>query len=173
MLWLRRVAKLEPELLTGLAQLLIDSVAGGASVGFLPPLSMSTATRYWESIFASLGPGLILWIAEQDDRIVGTVQLAPVLKENGRHRAEVQKLLVHIAYRGQGIASQLMRELETVARRDGRTLLVLDTLTDSAAEKVYQHLGWTRQGEIPNYARIEDGTLHATTIYYKILPPEV
>ncbi len=169
MISLRRVTEPEPKLLPGLAQLLIDSVDGGASVGFLPPLSMLTATRYWEGIFASLGPGLILWIAEQADRIVGTAQLAPVQKENGRHRAEVQKLLVHSAFRGQGVASQLMRELEAYARCDGRTLLVLDTLTDSAAEQVYQHLGWTRQGEIPNYARIEDGTLHATTIYYKIL----
>ena len=128
-------------------------------------------TRYWQQVFASLGDGLLLWVAETDDRIAGSVQLAPSQKENGRHRAELQKLFVHSEFRGQGISTQLMSAAETAARAAGCTLLVLDTLAGSGAEAVYQHFGWQRAGEIPNYAASPDGQLHPTVYYFKSLAP--
>ena len=103
--------------------------------------------------------------------VVGCVQFAPCLKENGRHRAELQKLLVHSSRRGRGIASALMSAAEEAAIRSGISLLVLDTLQDSAAEGVYAHLEWTRAGEIPRYAASPDGELHTTVHYYKLLAP--
>lgn len=166
---IQRVSSTEPLFHRGLSHLLIDSVHGGASVGFLAPLQYETATAYWEGVLSALGPGLALWIAEEEGQVVGSVQLALCQKENGLHRGEVQKLFVHSAFRGRGIASQLMTELETFARSAGRTLLVLDTQADSHAETVYQHLGWSRLGEIPNYAKSPDGTLHATAYYFKTL----
>ena len=137
--------------------------------GFLAPLSIDRATRYWEQVLASLGDGLLLWVAETEGRVVGSVQLAPSQKENGRHRAELQKLFVLSAFRGQGIATRLMAAAETAALAAGRTLLVLDTLAGSDAEPVYRHLGWQRAGEIPNYAASPDGQLFPTVYYYKLL----
>ena len=42
---------------------------------------------------------MILVVAERDGRIVGTVQLQPAESENGAHRGEVAKLLVHPEWR--------------------------------------------------------------------------
>jgi len=54
-----------------------------------------------------------------------------------------------------------------VARRQGRTLLVLDMISGCDAAVMYERLGWTRAGEIPRYAAMPDGTLAPTTYYFK------
>ncbi len=113
----------------------------------------------------------MLWVAEIDGRVVGSVQLALCDKDNGRHRGEVQKLFVHRSARGHGIATLLMDEVEAEARRRQRRLLVLDTLLGSQAEDVYRHLNWTRAGEIPDYAASPAGELFPTVVYFKALTP--
>jgi GNAT superfamily N-acetyltransferase len=166
---LRRVHSGDAEVIGPLADLLIDAVHSGASVGFLAPLASSTAQDYWRGVLQSVGESLLLWVAELDGRVVGSVQLALCEKENGRHRGEVQKLFVHRSARGHGIATQLMAAAETEARNRNRTLLVLDTLLGSQAEEVYRHLGWTRAGEIPQYAAAPDGEIFPTVVYFKAL----
>lgn len=166
---LRRVAGSEVAVIEALAELLIDAVHSGASVGFLAPLAPATARTYWHTVLQSLDDSLLLWVAERDGHIVGSVQLALCEKENGRHRGEVQKLFVHRSARGHGIATKLMTAAETEARRRQRTLLVLDTLLGSQAEAVYCHLGWTRAGEIPQYAAAPDGEIFPTVVYFKAL----
>lgn len=164
-----RVTRLEPETLRGLNRLLIDVVTGGASIGFLAPLTDERAGRYWEGVQARLGQGQFLWVAEQSGQIVGSVQLEFCPKENGRHRAEVQKLMVLRSHRGRGLATALLMEAEEWARREGRTLLVLDTEAGSTADRLYLHLGWTRIGETPDYAASPDGQLRANAYYFKRL----
>jgi acetyltransferase len=166
-----RVTQLEPATLQGLNRLLIDVVSGGASVGFLAPLTDERATRYWEGVQARLGQGQFLWVAEQGGQVVGSVQLELCPKENGRHRAEVQKLMVLSSQRGRGLATALLREAEEAARREGRSLLVLDTEAQSPADRLYRHLGWTRIGETPDYAASPDGQLRANAYYFKRLEP--
>lgn len=169
MVTIRRVVEIEDGLAERLLELLADAVNNGASIGFLAPLKPEKGREYWADVFKSLGLGLALWVAELDGDIVGSVQLALCRKENGMHRAEVQKLMVKADCRGRGIARELMNAAEDFARADGRILLVLDTETDSGAEAVYQKLGWTRLGEIPNYALTADGRLCSTTYYFKQL----
>jgi acetyltransferase len=165
----RRVAGDDTALLAPLGDLLVDAVHSGASIGFLAPLAPATARRYWDEVYASLDDGRLLWVAESAGRVVGTVQIGLCDKDNGRHRAEVQKLLVHTGARGRGIATLLMQAVEAEARRQGRSLLFLDTLRASAAEEVYRHLGWQRAGEIPDYAAAPDGKIFPTVLYYKQL----
>ena len=76
-------------------------------------------------------------VARQDGRIIGTVQLELAMPPNQRHRAEVNKMLVHPGLQRRGIARALMVALEDAARAEGRTLLTLDTWTGSHAEKLY------------------------------------
>jgi acetyltransferase len=166
---IRRVERAADAPIDGLAELLVDVVDDGASVGFLAPLPQATATAYWHGVADALGDALVLWVAEIDGRVAGTVQLAPCTKDNGRHRADLQKLLVVRACRGRGIAAALLDAAEAFARAGSHTLLVLDTRAGSPAEGVYRRLGWQRVGEIPDYAADPDGTLMPTAYYYKRL----
>ncbi len=166
---LRRILTDDLSLLEPLADLLIDAVHSGASIGFLAPLSRPTAEQYWRGVLSAVGELLLLWVAESDGRVVGSVQLMLCDKDNGCHRGEVQKLFVHRSARGYGIATRLMNEVEAEARRRQRKLLVLDTLLGSQAEEVYRHLNWTRAGEIPEYAASPAGELFPTVVYFKAL----
>jgi GNAT superfamily N-acetyltransferase len=104
-----------------------------------------------------------------DARIVGTAQLRLAQLPNASHRAEVAKVLVHRSARRRGIARELMRQIEMVAALFDRTLLVLDTISGSDAERLYERLGWTKVGAIPRYAAFPDGTLAPTVVFYKDL----
>jgi predicted acetyltransferase/ribosomal protein S18 acetylase RimI-like enzyme len=168
----RRVTAPSADAAAGLGELLRDTVGSGASVGFLWPLDGEKARAYWREVFGALDDDHCLWIAESGHEIVGAVQLCRCAKENGRHRAEIQKLFVHSAWRGRGIAAQLLAAAEGHARAIGCTLLVLDTEVGSAAESVYRRLGWRKAGEIPSFALTPDGRMHATGYHYKVLGPQ-
>ena len=157
-------------LLPDLIELLQDSVENGASVGFLLPFSRSSNRAYWEQTLKEIKSGnRTLLVAEKNGRVVGSVQLELATKPNALHRAEVQKLLVHSVHRRQGLGGSLMSAVEEVARDLGRTLLVLDTLQGDNGEKLYEKCGYVRVGEIPKYASLSDGSLHATVMFYKFL----
>jgi GNAT superfamily N-acetyltransferase len=150
-------------------ELLRDSVDSGASIGFLAPLPATEGRDFWRAVRSELAAGRILLGAYADGKLVGSVQLAPVAKPNGRHRAEVQKLLVLQAFRGRGIAKALMAALERKAGELGRWLLVLDTVPRQPAEKLYERLGYVRAGVVPDYAESSSGGFDPTVIFYKRL----
>ncbi len=157
-------------LVPDLAALLQDAVASGASVGYLPPLPRDAAVEYWQEVVSTLkGPDRILLIAKVDDRLAGTVQLDMATRPNGRHRAEVAKLMVHTALRRQGIGRALMRAIEQEAHQAGRTTLVLDTREGDPSVALYEGLGYQKAGMIPEFARSADGSLQATVFMYKLL----
>jgi hypothetical protein len=62
-----------------------------------------------------------------------------------------------------------MRELEAVAVARGKTLLVLDAVTEGDAYRLYKRLGWQVVGDIPNYALYPDGRPCSTTYMWKAL----
>jgi acetyltransferase len=153
-----------------LADLLIDAVESGASIGFMPPLAESEALDYWRGVIAAMREGSrILLVASDGDLIQGSVQLGLEMRANGNHRAEAMKLFVHRRARRQGLARALMAEAGATARGIGRTLLLMDTRKGGEAENMCDALGYVRFGEVPGYARSADGRLHATSFFYKQL----
>ncbi|WP_369250765.1 N-acetyltransferase family protein [Streptomyces sp. R41] len=151
-----------------LADLLVDTVEGGASIGFLAPLDRAAAVAWWEGRAAEVSVGrLAVWVVRSEDRLLGTVSLAFPDKPNSRHRAELVKLMVHRDGRGQGLGRTLLTTAESGAIAAGVTLLHLDTETDSPAESLYRSAGWTELGAIPDYAATPSGELRPTTIFYK------
>ena len=153
-----------------LIELLRDAVESGASIGFLMPFNLALAEKFWADMIADVEANRrVLLAAYDDDRLVGTAQLALAERENSQHRAEVQKVLVHTRARRRGIARLLMQALEAEAQAAARTLLVLDTCAGSDAEHLYQRCGYTAAGRIPNYALFPDGAPCTTVLYYKQL----
>ncbi len=156
--------------LDGLAAVLVDCVAGGASVSYMAPFSHQDARSAFEAFAAEVEQGRRLLLAAfAEGRIVGTVQVILALPPNQPHRAEIAKLLVHRSARKRGIAQLLMEQAESEAHAAGRTLLVLDTVTGDDAERLYTRLGWTRVGVIPGYALYPDGRPCDTTVFWKAL----
>lgn len=156
--------------LGALASVLSDCVAGGASVNFLAPFPVPAAEAFFEKVIEEVHHGArILLAAFLDGRLVGTVQVHLATPPNQPHRADIAKLLVHSSARGRGIAAQLMEQAEQASRKAGKSLLTLDTVTGSTAERLYKRLGWTAAGVIPNYALFPDGSPCATTIFWKQL----
>jgi GNAT superfamily N-acetyltransferase len=141
-------------------------VTQGASLSFHAPLAADTARDWWAAVPQD---GVILLVAEREGRVVGTVQLQPAESENGAHRGEVAKLLVHASWRGHGIARALMMALEDEARAAGKTLLVLDTREGDPSNDLYRALGYREAGRIPGWARDAAGTPSATVFWYKPL----
>jgi GNAT superfamily N-acetyltransferase len=157
-------------LLIALEALLRDAVESGASVGFLPPLDARQARAFWQETLNEVAAGTRLALAAWlDEQLVGTVQLALATKPNGRHRGEVQKLLIHTTARRRGIAQKLLDAIERAALESGRSLLVLDTEQGSDAERLYRRAGYSEAGVIPRFAATTAGPLTATVIFYKEL----
>ena len=153
-----------------LNSLLIDSVASGASIGFIAPLSLQSAHDYWQGVDGDLAtPYRRLYLALDGDTVIGSVQLSLCAKANGAHRGEVEKLMVHSEHQGKGIAKQLMSNLESDAYTLGIKLLVLDTRQGDTASYLYRKLNYLEAGTIPDFAKSSTGELDATVYFYKQL----
>lgn len=156
--------------LDALADVLVDCVAGGASVSYMWPFSHADARAAFEGFAAEVERGRRLILAAfADGELVGTVQVILAVPPNQPHRGEIAKLLVHRSARGRGIARLLMERAEEEARREGKALLVLDAVTNGDAARLYERLGWTTVGVVPGYALFPDGRPCDTTIFWKSL----
>jgi GNAT superfamily N-acetyltransferase len=155
-----------------LAALLVDAVESGASVNFMRGLTVDQAAGFWRGQLPGLADGSrILLAAEADGRLVGTAVVTFAPQPNQPHRADITKMLVHSSLRRRGLGARLLAVAEAAARAAGRTLLVLDTESGSAGERLYRRGGWIKVGEIPNFSFDPDGTLRAATIFYKDVQP--
>ncbi|MRT40324.1 GNAT family N-acetyltransferase [Enterobacteriaceae bacterium RIT702] len=157
-------------LLAALCDVLQGCVADGASVGFIDAKDRAAIERFWQDKIYSLASGdNQLLVAYQQGVIVATVMVGFSAMPNGRHRAEISKLLVHPRARRQGIARRLMQQAEQLAAEQGKTLLVLDTRSGDVATDLYLSMDWQIAGSIPMYAESTEGVLDATTVMFKLL----
>lgn len=167
---IRRVSALDDALIEQLSDVLIDCVEGGASVGFMLPLSRARAVSFWRRIGEGVRAGQrAVLVAEDSQGVCGTVQLILDLPDNQPHRADLAKMLVHRRGRRAGLGAALLQRAEATARECGRTLLVLDAVTSGDAARMYERMGWVRVGDIPYYALMPDGKPCGTTVYYRAL----
>lgn len=154
-----------------LADVLVDCVEGGASVSFMLPLPREKAVAFWRGVADSLARNeRVLLVAEdREGQIVGTVQMIVSQPDNQPHRADIAKLLVHRKARRHGIAQHLMEAIDDAAREEGKSVLVLDTVTGGDAERLYVRAGWQRVGNVPKFALMPNGEFCGTTFFYKHL----
>src|SRR5258706_7723248 len=109
--WLQTIGDRE---IQGLSDVLIDCVEGGASVGFMIPMSRAKAKAHWQSTAASVARGERVVLSAEDaaGMIVGTVQLILHQPENQPHRGDLAKMLVHRRVRMQGVGAALLAAAE-------------------------------------------------------------
>ena len=138
---IERVVDPSANLLDDLSSLLMDAVESGAGVSFMRDLSFDRAREWWSKIFAESSSKAVILAARDERGVVGTVQLQPSWAPNQQR----------------------------YAIEEGFTLLLLDTCKDSVAERLYSSTGWTRVGEVPNFALNPDGSWCDTVFFYKQL----
>ncbi len=81
-------------------------------------------------------------LARVDGEPVGTARLVML----DQLRAKIGRVAVLSAYRGQGIATQLVQLLMEYARREGRTQALLDS--QLTVMPLYEKLGFVAEGEV-------------------------
>lgn len=155
-----------------LVDILVDAVAHGASVNFMSGLARHDAGAFWQGQLPGIADGSRrLIVADDGARLVGTVVLSFAPQPNAPHRAEIGKMLVHSTLRRHGLGRRLLSAAEDAARQAGRTLLLLDTESGSAGDRLYRSCGWTEYGRVPGHAFTPHGRLAETTMFYKRLSP--
>jgi GNAT superfamily N-acetyltransferase len=155
-----------------LCEVTLDVVKGGSSVGFMNPFTLDNAKMFWDSVFEKVKQNKAILAVARDSgsgKVVGTAQLVTDLPPNQIHRADIAKMQVHSSMRQQGVGDALLKFLEKKAIENHKHVLVLDTVTDSPAYRLYLRNGWQIVGEIPDFALYPDGGYCATTYFYKKL----
>jgi ribosomal protein S18 acetylase RimI-like enzyme len=161
-----------PHIRRALSELLMETVANGGSVSFMHPLPLETADAFWQDSLAAAARGDRIVLGAFDrESLVATVTLLLGLPPNQPHRAEIAKMMTRLSHRHRGVATALLDVAERLAIERGRTLLVLDTAVDDGASALYERVGFTLAGIIPDYAFKPHGGLTGTMIYWKRLAP--
>jgi ribosomal protein S18 acetylase RimI-like enzyme len=151
-----------------LSEILVEVVANGGSVSFMHPLALEEANAFWDGSLAAAEKGERIVLGAFDGYILaGTVTLLLSLPPNQPHRAEIAKMMTRISHRGRGIAKTLMQVAERLAIEQKKTLLVLDTAEEDGASALYEKLGFTLTGVIPEFALKPHGGLTGTMVYWK------
>ncbi|HEU4530463.1 MAG TPA: GNAT family N-acetyltransferase [Steroidobacteraceae bacterium] len=158
------------DLFSQLVELLQDAVDSGASVGFLAPLSTAEARNYWMASLEEVARGeRVVLLALENNALIGCVQLHLSTRANARHRADVQKLVVHTQAQGKGLGRTLLDAIEKVAEQKGRSLLLADARQGAPGERLFKSAGYSPLGAIPRFQRGPDGDFDSTVIFYRDL----
>lgn len=154
--------------LPALTLLLASCARAGAALGFLDTLTDDDARQYWSGVLGQHDAGeRVILVAVEGSEVVGTVTVLLAFPSNQPHRGEIAKMMVAPDRRGDGLGGALLMAGEDLAWASGKTLLVLDTEAGSPAEGFYSRHGWTKTGEIPDFALTASGRLHPTAVYWK------
>jgi ribosomal protein S18 acetylase RimI-like enzyme len=163
-----RPLRASPEICASLSEILIETVAEGGSVTFMHPLDPTTAKTFWDDALAAAERGERIVLGAWDSAaLAGTVSLILSCPPNQPHRAEIAKLMIRVSHRRRGISAALMRAAEAQAAAQARTLLTLDTAVEDGASALYEKLGFTLAGTIPDYAFRPRGGLTGAMFYWK------
>lgn len=146
-----------------LSALLRDAVRHGAWLGFAQAPDDRELQAYWREVAGQVAFGITKLLAALDERgrVVGSAQL--VLTDPGSEAgAAVHKLMVYSPARGRGIGAALMAWLEQEARRQGRSLLALETGESTEGVRYfYRKLGFGPAAHAP---------ARDTVVYKRIAP---
>lgn len=151
-----------------LSAILIDCVAEGTGVVFLPPLTPDTARDFWRETARGVAAGRNLLLAGWVRGVLaGTVTLVFASAQTQVHRADVTALLVVPGAGGTDLAGRLLSSVQVEARRAGRSLLLLEARASDPAERLCRSGGWGEVGMIPGHSLRPDGTFEDAYVFWK------
>ncbi len=113
----------------------------------------------------------LLWIARSELGLIGTVQLELAASDAAQRCGTISTLVVDSSARRQGVAKQLMRELENTAFTLRRGLLSLDIQAGTPAEAFYKAQGYQCSGKSPAETASSYSSRQRGRVYFKQLIP--
>lgn len=146
----------------------------GGAVGWTHVPSPEETSGWLDAEFAHVSAGRGGFaVARLDDRVeavgVWSRYANPMLAQN----AEIRKVMVHPDARGRGLGRIVTQALEDHAAMHGVEVVLLDARGNNhAAHAMYESLGWTEYGRIPEFIAVGDDRWDRVC-YYKTLghPP--
>lgn len=120
----------------------------------LQPVSSRTAAVSIPLFAADVDPSPAtptISISGTEYEVAGVVSLYEPESETGPFRGELEKLFTSPNHRRKGVARIIIRELERVAKEDGRWNILLGTIVGTEAEDVYARLGYRLMGTVADY----------------------
>ena len=147
--------------------LLKDAVEVGGTVGFLLPITADKLDRYWSGVARDVEAGeRELLAALEHGKVIGAVQIAYEKAESVRHRADLQKLIVHSSEHRRGVARALLVDALERMHALGVAMYTITTFKEGPAEDLVRSLLFTRFGTMPHYGLTPDGKLHDASMHY-------
>jgi len=106
-------------------------------------------------------------VAEVDGRFVGQTEVTP---KGGRMRhVGVLGIAIRDGYRDMGVGTELMREVEPLAKKLEIEIMTLEVFaSNERARHVYEKAGYKEMGRLPRGARREDGYTDTISMYKEI-----
>ncbi|KAL2176848.1 uncharacterized protein P884DRAFT_300260 [Thermothelomyces heterothallicus CBS 202.75] len=148
---------------------------------FLPPLTNEKLLPWWKERIAEAVSGTRVIVLLLPEATLGKKPLGTDLRglamlklsesETGSFRGHIDAVLVDRRHRRQGGAKALLAALEYEAAKRGRSLLLVDTETDSVAELVFKKLGYIEIGKVPHFSRALSNGKKGETFFYKEFLP--
>ena len=159
------------ELFSQLVDLLQDAVQSGASVGFLSPLSTAEARNFWMAVLEDVARGeRVVLLASENRTVLGCAQLLLTSRINARHRAEVQKLLVHSQHQRRGSGARVAPGDRKDRRAEGALPAARRCPRRRAGRAIVFARGLQQgRARFPRYQRGPDGHFDSTVIFFRNL----
>lgn len=145
------------------------AIIDGGGFGWVTPPDREVMERYWKGVMAV--PERTLVVGRLDGVIAGSAQLVRPTRNNEAQAFACNLTTSFVApwARGHGMARRLTQAIIDEATALGFGILNLDVReTQRAAITLYDHMGFTRWGTHPHYARAKGRTI-AGQFYYKVL----
>ncbi|MEV5973721.1 GNAT family N-acetyltransferase [Streptomyces sp. NPDC051921] len=149
-----------PELRSHLIACWVAVTNAGGAAGFpFPPVAETDVAPVLDALVAQLDPERCRLItATVGERPAGWVVLRRDPDRLIAHWGTVHHLQTHPEFRGKGLGSGLMRELQRIARDElGLSHLRLAARGGAGLEAFYTALGWTETGRWPDALRLGPG----------------
>jgi len=135
-----------------------DLVAGGAAIGWVDPPSPDDVTALLTGVAAAAEAGdAALYAAYLNGSLAGLGYWRRYPRSTHRPNASLEKIAVATHAQGHGVGRALVSALVSDARNAGIEVLTLDFRGDnSRAQRLYESLGFTEYGRLPNFVAFGD-----------------
>jgi ribosomal-protein-alanine N-acetyltransferase len=108
--------------------------------------------------------GYSCWLAEQDEQVVGYCIMSV-----GAGEAHLLNICVHRNWQRQGIASQLLKHMMTLAKRHGAEVCLLEVRPSNiGAIEMYEKFGFSEVGMRKSYYPAKNGREDALILAYPL-----